>query len=131
MVANSLPILRIEVRTGLLISKVSYVTICKNLNKKSRPRSICPNLLVKTKYKTVRRFLGQAVLEEGFPGGSVVKYPPANAGDVGSIPESGKIPSRRKWQPTPVFLHGKFHGQEPGRLQSMELQRVWHDLVTR
>ena len=22
-----------------------------------------------------------------------------------------KIPWRRKWQPTPVFLHGKFHGQ--------------------
>ena len=23
----------------------------------------------------------------------------------------GKIPGRRKWQPTPVFLPGKFHGQ--------------------
>jgi len=23
----------------------------------------------------------------------------------------GKIPWRRKWQPTVVFLHGKFHGQ--------------------
>ena len=28
----------------------------------------------------------------GFPGGSVVKNPPANAGDVGSIPESGRSP---------------------------------------
>ena len=27
---------------------------------------------------------------EGFPGGSVVKNPPANVGDVGSIPESGR-----------------------------------------
>ena len=26
----------------------------------------------------------------GFPGGSVVKNPPANAGDLGSIPGSGK-----------------------------------------
>ena len=26
----------------------------------------------------------------GFPGGSVVKNPPANAGDVGSIPELGR-----------------------------------------
>ena len=25
---------------------------------------------------------------EGFPGGSVVKNPPANAGDVGSVPGS-------------------------------------------
>ena len=26
-------------------------------------------------------------------------------------PWVGKIPWRRKWQPTPVFLTGKFHGQ--------------------
>ena len=26
-------------------------------------------------------------------------------------PSIGKIPWRRKWQPTPVFLPGKFHGQ--------------------
>ena len=43
----------------------------------------------------------------GFPGGSGVKNPPANAGDVGLIPESGGYPSRRwRWQPTPVFLPG-------------------------
>ena len=29
-------------------------------------------------------------LHRGFPGGSVVKNPPANAGDVGSIPDLGK-----------------------------------------
>ena len=28
----------------------------------------------------------------GFPGGSVVKNPPANAGDAGSIPGSGRSP---------------------------------------
>ena len=28
----------------------------------------------------------------GFPGGSVVKNPPANAGDVGSLPGSGRFP---------------------------------------
>ena len=28
----------------------------------------------------------------GFPGGSEVKNPPANAGDVGSIPGSGRSP---------------------------------------
>ena len=46
----------------------------------------------------------------GFPGGAVVKNPPAsaeNAGDVGLIPESGRFPWRRKWQPTPVFLPEK------------------------
>ena len=44
----------------------------------------------------------------------IVKNPPASAGDVedtGLIPEFRKIPWRRKWQPTPVFLPGEFHGQ--------------------
>ena len=43
-----------------------------------------------------------------------VKNPPANAGDlsdVGWIPGSGKIPWRRAWQPTPVFLPRESHGQ--------------------
>ena len=42
------------------------------------------------------------------------KNPSANAGDtgdLGSIPGGGKIPWRRAWQPTPVFLLGEFHGQ--------------------
>ena len=43
-----------------------------------------------------------------------VKNPPTNAGDLrdaGSIPGVGKMPWRRKWQPTPVFLPGESHGQ--------------------
>ena len=28
------------------------------------------------------------------------------------FPVSGRFPWRRKWQPTPVFLPGKSHGQE-------------------
>ena len=47
----------------------------------------------------------------GFPGDSAVKNPPANAGDMGSIPGSGIfLPWRRKEQPTPVFLPGKSLG---------------------
>ena len=42
--------------------------------------------------------------------GAVIKGSPASAGDMGSIPGSGQ-PWRRKWQPTPVFLPGKSHGQ--------------------
>ena len=40
-----------------------------------------------------------------------------------------KIPWRRKWQSTPVFLPGKIPWtEEPGGLlQSMGLQTVWHD----
>ena len=39
-----------------------------------------------------------------------------------------KIPWRRAWQPTPVFLPGEFHGQRS--LQSMGSQRVRHDWAT-
>ena len=40
----------------------------------------------------------------------MVKNPPANVRDMGSVPES-EDPWRRKWQPVPVFLLGKPHGQ--------------------
>ena len=44
-----------------------------------------------------------------FPSGTVVKNLPGNAGDArGWV---GKIPWRRTWQPIPVFLPGKLHGQ--------------------
>ena len=41
----------------------------------------------------------------------MVENLPANAGDVKFDPWVGKIPWRRKWQPTPVFLPEKPHGQ--------------------
>ena len=47
----------------------------------------------------------------GFPGGSDSKESACNAGDLGSIPGVRKIPWRREWQHTPVFLPGEFHGQ--------------------
>ena len=41
-----------------------------------------------------------------------------------------KIPQRRKWQPTPVFLPGEsLWTEEPGGLQSMGVTRVGHHLV--
>ena len=39
------------------------------------------------------------------------KNQPANAGDTGSIPGSGRSPFRRTWQPTLAFLPGEAHGQ--------------------
>ena len=60
-----------------------------------------------------------------FPSGSVGENLSASAGDageLGSTPRIRKIPWRRKWQPTPAFLPGKSHGQEPGRLQCMGSQ---------
>ena len=54
----------------------------------------------------------------GFPGGT------------GFHPWVRKIPWRRKWKPTPVFLPGESHAEEPGRLQSMGSQRVGRDWAT-
>jgi len=50
----------------------------------------------------------------GFPGGTVVKNPSANAGRcerLGFDLWVGKISWRREWQATPVFSLGKSHGQ--------------------
>ena len=41
-----------------------------------------------------------------------------------------KIPWRRAWQPTPVFLPGKFHKGAWHAIQSIDSQRVCHDWVT-
>ena len=49
-----------------------------------------------------------------FPGGSVIKNPLANAGRCRRRwfnPWVRKIPWKRKWQPTPVFLLSKSHVQ--------------------
>ena len=47
----------------------------------------------------------------GFPGSSVVKNPPAKAGDAGLIPSQEDSPGEGNDNPSPVFLPGKFHGQ--------------------
>ena len=60
----------------------------------------------------------------GFPGGSVVKNPPANAGDSedgGSIPASGRSPGEGKG-----CLENSVD-RELGGLQSMGSHRVRHD----
>ena len=41
----------------------------------------------------------------------VVKNLPARCKQCEFDPWVGRIPWRRKWQPTPVFLPGEFHGQ--------------------
>ena len=48
---------------------------------------------------------------QSFPGGSNGKESAWNARDLRFNPWVGKIPWRREWQPTPVFLPGEFRGQ--------------------
>ena len=58
------------------------------------------------------------------------KNPLANGGDIGLIPELGS----RKWQPTPVFLPGQFHGQKslvsysPGGRKELDMTEHTHTL---
>ena len=50
----------------------------------------------------------------GFPGGGSSKEPACQCRRCKRLrfdPWVGKIPWRREWQPTPVFLSGEFHGQ--------------------
>ena len=72
----------------------------------------------------------------GFPGGSDGKGSTCNEGDLGLRPGfnpwAGRSPWRREWLPTPVFLPGESPWtEEPDGLQSMGLQRVRHDRVTK
>ena len=66
-----------------------------------------------------------------FPGASVEKNSPASAGDMGSIP--GQEDPLEK----AMAIHSSSLAWEiprtgkPGRLQSMGLQRVGHDLETK
>ena len=57
----------------------------------------------------------------------MVKTQHANARDMGSIPWVRKIPCRRKWQPTLVFLPGKSHGLRSVTGYSPWGLRVRHD----
>ena len=47
----------------------------------------------------------------GFPGGSVVKNPPANAGEVGSVSGLGRSPGGGHSN-SPVILPGESQGQK-------------------
>ena len=58
----------------------------------------------------------------GFPGGSVVKDPPANAGDADLILESGRSPGEGDGNPLQYSCLENPWTEEPGGLQSMGSQ---------
>ena len=62
----------------------------------------------------------------GFPGGSDSK----ECRIPGFDPWAGKIPQRREWLPTSVFLPGEFHGQRSLVSYRPWDHRVGHDWVT-
>ena len=58
----------------------------------------------------------------GFPRGSDDKESAYNAGDMGSIPGSGRSPGERNGNPLQYSCLEIPWTEEPGRLQSMGLQ---------
>ena len=76
-------------------------------------------------------FLEKEYRTYDFPGGAVVKNPPANAGDTRdacSIPGLGRCPGGGGRNDNPL-QHSclKNSTEEPSGLQSMESQRVGHN----
>ena len=64
----------------------------------------------------------------------LVKNPRGSAGRCnrcGFDPWVGKIPWRRKWQPTPVFLPGESHGLTTWWATVHGVSRVGHDVLTK
>ena len=64
----------------------------------------------------------------------MIKNPPTKAGDAGDMGSIwvGNIPWRRKWQPTPLFLLEKSHGQRSlVGYSPWDQKRAVHDLVTK
>ena len=89
------------------------------------------HVTVKSFFKFLFRF--DICITRGFPSGAVVKNPPANAGRLrrlGFHPCIGKVLWSRTWQPTPVFLPGKFHGQRIRVGYTPRGHRVRHSWAT-
>ena len=76
-------------------------------------------------------FVKQSLPEWSFPGGSVVKNLPANAGDTGLTPVSGRSPGEGNGTHSSILAWIIPWTEEPGKPQSMGLQRNGHDLATK
>ena len=63
----------------------------------------------------------------GFAGVSVVKNPPANAGNVGSIPELGRSPGWRHGNPLQYSYLENAMDREAWRATVLGSQRVGHN----
>ena len=60
-----------------------------------------------------------------FPGGSVVKNPPASIGDLGSIPGLGRYPGGGNGTNSSILDWEITWTEDPGRLQTMGSQKSW------
>ena len=106
---------------GWMVSMIQWRWVWTNSRREGRPGK--PGVLQFTGSQTVRHDLATEQQQQksqtrlsdwmtrriqyiGLPMWLSGKESACNAGDVGSILESGRCPGERKWQPTPVFLPG-------------------------
>ena len=98
------------------------IIILSEVSQKEKTNTIWYHLYMKSKIWHKRTY--------GFPGGASGKEPTCQCRGhkrPGFDPWVGKIPWKRAWQPTPVFLPGIPWTEERGGLQSIGLHRVGHD----
>ena len=114
-----------------LFPEISLVVQCVRLNTSSAEGSVGKvQHVVQCSQKKWKNLFST----QGFPGGSVVKVSTCQCRRCRRHGFSwvGKIPWGRKWQPIPVFLPGKSHGQRSLAGYSPQgPKRVRHVLVTK
>ena len=67
----------------------------------------------------------------GFPGGFVVKNPPANARGVASIPRSGRSLGIRNGNPLQYSYLGNHMDIEPWQVTGHGVAKSWNDLMSK
>ena len=116
----------LEVHSGPQLGETSARVVCLTWKGKMRISRFSERIWLCFGYAEFER----SVRNRGFLGGASGKEPAYRCRRHkrhGFNPWVRKILWRRQWQPTPVFLPAKLWAEEPGGLQSMELQRVGHD----
>ena len=110
---------------GHCLALILYSAALKNPLQGAKPKNIQLLKNKKTRFISHAYFLSvycahlysSPIFTLGFPGGSVVKKKKRSTCQCRKCkrhefnPWVRKIPWGRKWQPTPVFLPGQFHGQ--------------------
>ena len=76
-------------------------------------------------------FFKESMTEKGLPWWFSGKESACQGRRLRFNPWVRKIPWIRKWQPTPVVLPGKSHGQRSLDGYSPSGSRVWHNLATK
>ena len=74
-------------------------------------------------YNMCNRYNIKRITKLGFPGSSVVENPPANSGDAGLTPGSGRCPGEGNGHPLRYSCLGIPWTEEPGGLQSTQSQK--------